>query len=117
MKVISVQLANGYGCNMIFIGTTYFYKNSAYYDGGGALMSSDSNIIFSGTAYFEGNVVANKGGGAIALANSKLIFKPNLNVFFISNYANEKLRWCTLYRRFSMFFGIICTIRMFHYHR
>ena len=29
-------------------------------------------------------------GGAIALTNSKLIFKPNLNIFFISNYAKEE---------------------------
>ena len=81
---------NGYGCNMRFIGTTYFYENSALYEGGGAIVSSNSNIMLSGTAYFEGNIAANKGGGAIALANSKLIFKPNLNVFFILNYAIEK---------------------------
>ena len=74
-------------CNMAFIGTTYFYNNNAEL-GGGAIMSSDSNIMLSGTAYFEGNV-ANYSGGAIALLNSKLIFKPNLNVFFISNYANK----------------------------
>ena len=44
---------NGYGCNMRFIGTTYFYKNSALYEGGGAIVSSNSNIMLSGTAYFE----------------------------------------------------------------
>ena len=70
---------------MTFIGTTYFYRNSAY--DGGAIMSSDSNIMFSGTAYFEGNVASY--GGAIALANSKLIVKTNPNIFFTSNHANE----------------------------
>ena len=78
----------GYGCNMAFIGTTYFYRNSAQRSGGAIMMSSDSNIMLSGIAYFERNV-ANYGGGAIALLNSKLIFKPNLNVFFNSNYANK----------------------------
>jgi predicted outer membrane repeat protein len=77
----------GYGCNMTFVGTTCFHRNSANQYGGGVL-SIDGNIIFSGTAYFEGNV-ANSSGGAIALQASKLIFKPNINIFFISNYANE----------------------------
>ena len=72
-------------CNMTFIGTTYLYRNRANY--GGAIRCYYSNIMFSGTAYFEGNVAYN--GGAIALTNSKLIFKPNFNIFFISNHANE----------------------------
>ena len=73
-------------CNMTFIGTTYLYRNHARF-GGGAIRGYYSNIMFSGTAYFERNVAYN--GGAIALTNSKLIFKPNLNIFFISNHANE----------------------------
>ena len=78
----------GQGCNMSFIGTAIFYRNSANISGdGGAILSFDSNIMFSGTAYFEVNVAIN--GGAITLTNSKLIFKPNLNIFFISNHANE----------------------------
>ena len=78
---------NESSCNMTFNGTTYFYRNSA--DDGGAIVSYDSNIMFSGTAYVERNV-ANEDGGAIALRNSKLIIEPNLNIFFISNHANEK---------------------------
>ena len=73
-------------CNMTFIGTTYLYRNHASY-GGGAIRGYYSNIMFSGTAYFERNMAYN--GGAIALTNSKLMFKPNLNIFFISNHANE----------------------------
>jgi predicted outer membrane repeat protein len=74
-------------CNMTFIGTTYFYRNSGSY-AGGAILGSDSKILFSGTAHFEGNV-ANYVGGAIALEASKLIFKPNLNIFFILNHAKK----------------------------
>ena len=76
----------GYGCNMSFIGTTYFYRNSAN-DAGGAIMSFDGNLMFAVTAYFERNVV-NFNGGAIALRTSKLIFKPNLNIFFIVKLCN-----------------------------
>ena len=78
----------GGNCNVTFIGTTYFYRNIAQFIGD-AMLSFDSNIMFSGTAYFEANV-AIYDGGAIALTNSKLIFKPNLNIFFISNHADEK---------------------------
>ena len=77
----------GYSCNISFIGTTYFNRNRAQFIGG-AIHSFDSNIMLSGTAYFERNI-ANYSGGAIALRNSKLVFKPNLNIFFISNYAKE----------------------------
>ena len=78
----------GYSCNIIsFVGTTCFHGNSASYAGG--IMSTNSNIMLSGTAYFERNVANYYSGGAIALSYSKLIFKPNLNIFFISNYANE----------------------------
>ena len=99
---------------MTFIETTYFYRNSAI--DGGAIKSSDSNIMFTGTAYFDGNV-ANYDGGAIALINSKLIFKQNLNIFFISNLANET--GCALYISDSQCFlrSSSCTIRMFHHHR
>ena len=54
----------GDSCNMMLIGTTYFYKNSA--QSGGAIMSDDSNILFAGMAYSEENV-ANHVGGALAL--------------------------------------------------
>jgi predicted outer membrane repeat protein len=76
----------GDSCNMTFIGTTYFYRNSAF--DGGAIRSYDSNITFSGLAYFEGNVAIYY-GGAIALRASKIILKPNLNILFISNYAEK----------------------------
>jgi predicted outer membrane repeat protein len=78
----------GYSCNMTFIGTTHFYKNYATWIGGAILMSYNSNIMFSGIVCFEKNV-ADYNGGAIALSASKLIFKPNLDIFFILNHANE----------------------------
>ena len=105
-----VYFNNSYGnaikddsCNLSFIGTTYFYRNSAQY-AGGAIDSFDSNIMLSGTAYFEGNV-ADYSGGAIALQASKLIFKPNLNIFFISNCATD--RGGALY---NMIIGYQCSL-------
>ena len=75
--------------SIIFTGDTYFYRNAANYsDSGGAIRCYDSNIILSGTVYFEGNT-AYLGGAMFLTGTSKLVFMPKLDIFFISNYAND----------------------------
>ena len=72
--------------------------------------------MFSGVVYFEGNV-ANYSGGAIASTASMLIFKPNLNIFFISNRANEKGGALNIEDYQCSLRSSVATIRMFHDHR
>ena len=72
--------------SITFTGDTYFYRNTGY--SGGAIGCYDSNITLSGTVYFEGNT-AYLGGAMFLTGTSKLVFMPNLDVSFISNYAND----------------------------
>ena len=72
--------------NITFVGTSYFYRNTAGYRGG-AIQIYDSNLMFSGTVYFERNM-AYFGGAMFLEGTSKLILKPKLNISFILNHAN-----------------------------
>lgn len=72
--------------SITFTGDTYFYRNTGY--NGGAIQCYDSNITLSGTVYFESNT-AYLGGAMFLTGTSKLVFTPNLDVSFISNYAND----------------------------
>ena len=72
--------------NISFIGTSYFYRNTAGFRGG-AIQIYDSNLMFSGTVYYERNM-AYYGGAMFLEGTSKLILKPKLNISFILNHAN-----------------------------
>ena len=98
-------------CNITFVGTTHFhrnsgnispiqaikstlsflgnisiYRNTGFY--GGAIASRDSNIVFSGLVRFVKNE-AYRGGAIWLTGTSKLVLKPRLCISFISNYARR----------------------------